>query len=79
MDRVPTTKANEAKITFGATSKDLSTDPAYVASDKNKGILRWDVSVPAQTIGDKAVTVDHQFKVEYDKELSISIATFTGR
>jgi len=79
MDRVPTTKATEAKITLGAASRELSTDGQYVATDKNKGILRWDVTIPAQAIGDKAVTVDHQFKVEYDKQLSISATSFTGR
>jgi hypothetical protein len=72
MDRVPTSKANEAKITLGTTSQELSTASDYSASDKTKGILRWDVSVPAQAIGEKAARVEHQFKVEYDKQLSIS-------
>jgi hypothetical protein len=72
MDRIPTSKANEAKISPISASADLSTDPQYVATDKTKGILRWDVSVPAQAIGNKAVTVTHLFKVEYDKQLSIS-------
>jgi hypothetical protein len=78
MDRVPTTKANEAKITLGATSKELSAAPEYLPDDKTKGILRWDVSVPAQAIGDKAATVTHQFKVEYDKQLTVSSAALTA-
>ena len=72
MDRVPTTKANEAKITLGTSTHDLSTATEYVTTDKNKGILPWDISVPAQAIGEKAATVSHQFKVEYDKQLNIS-------
>jgi hypothetical protein len=79
MDRIPTSKASEARITPIGASRDLSADPEYVATDKTRGILRWDVTVPGQVIGDKAVTVSHQFRVEYDKQLSISASSFSGR
>ena len=41
-------------------------------ADNKKGILRWDVEVPPQAMGDKAVKVEHQFNVEYDKQMSLT-------
>jgi len=71
LDRLPTAKEQEIKVTLAPGAPELSKDPAYQPKDRKKGILRWDVEVPAQAIGPKAFTLDYQFKAEYDKQMSI--------
>ncbi len=71
-DRMPTAKENEVKLTLVAPNPALSEDPRYQQQDRKKGLLRWDVKVPAQAIGEKAFTLDYQMQMEYDKQLSIA-------
>jgi hypothetical protein len=71
MDRMPTAKENEVKLTLVAPGKPLSEDSRY-EQQRKKGLLRWDVKVPAQSIGAKAFSLDYQMQMEYDKQLSIA-------
>jgi hypothetical protein len=50
----------------------LSDDERYQQSERKKGILRWEVKVPAQAIGPKAYTAEYKLQMEYDKQLSIT-------
>jgi uncharacterized protein (TIGR02231 family) len=72
MDRMPTAKENEVKLTLVAPGKPLSEDPRFEQQQKKKGLLRWDVKVPAQSIAGKAFALDYQMQMEYDKQLSIA-------
>jgi len=72
MDRLPTAKESEIDVTLTSTGKELSSDPAYLQTQRKKGILRWDVEVPPQAIGPKAFTLDYEFVLEYDKQMSIA-------
>ncbi len=61
MDRLPhSDKSNEVRITMGEMSTELSKDAQYLRVDRPKGILRWDVPVPASSSGEKARTLDLQ-------------------
>ncbi|HKD38247.1 MAG TPA: DUF4139 domain-containing protein, partial [Pirellulales bacterium] len=71
MDRMPTAKENEVKLTLVAPGQPLSEDSRY-EQQRKKGLLRWDVKVPAQSIGAKSFTLDYQMQMEYDKQLSIA-------
>ena len=53
MDRLPTGKdSSEVRVAFVDAEKvPLSADKEYQGSDRKKGILRWDVEVPAQKRG----------------------------
>ena len=53
------------------TKPEPSTDPLYVRGGKPEGLLRWDLDVPAGTIGDKALAIVYSFKLEYARELAI--------
>ena len=55
-----------------STGQELSKDPTYQQSQRKKGILRWDVEVPGQSTGHKAMAIEHQFKLEYEKQMSIA-------
>lgn len=73
LDRLPTTTGHEVKITLGTLPKDreLSADETYQQTLRKKGILRWDVEVPAQAIGTKALAVEYSFNMEYDRQMTV--------
>ncbi len=77
LDRLPTAKEAEIRVTLaplGSNGRELSKDPIYVETEKKKGILRWEVEVPAQAVDVKALAVEYQFKLEYDRQMTISSA-----
>ena len=50
---------------------ELSTDPTYLRADRPKNLLRWDVPLKQGTNGEKATTVDYQFRLEYARDVTI--------
>lgn len=71
LDRMPTGKETEIKLTLVSTGKPVSDDPTQTAKQK-KGLLRWEVDVPPQSIGAKALKVDYKLQLEYDKQYTIA-------
>ncbi|HZW06190.1 MAG TPA: mucoidy inhibitor MuiA family protein [Phycisphaerales bacterium] len=71
MDRMPATKGNDIRVELVKPGA-LSSDPVYTAEQKPKGILRWDVEVPAGTSADKPFAVEYTFRVEYDRQMTIT-------
>ena len=71
MERLPISKENEVRVTPAVMSVELSKDPLYEKTEHKKGILRWDASVPAQSIGTKAYFLQYQFQLAYDKQMNI--------
>ena len=72
MDRLPTAKETEVKLALVSSGQPLSKDAHFEQQERKKGMLRWDVKVPAQAIGTAAFTLDYQLQMEYDKQLSIA-------
>lgn len=71
-DRTPHTEAAMAiAISVTGQKPELSTDALYVRDEKARGILRWDVSLDPKQNGEKALTIDYEFKMELDKNVSI--------
>jgi hypothetical protein len=77
LDRMPNAKESEVKLTLVEPGQKLSDDTRYEQQDRKKGLLRWDVKVPAQSIGPKMFTLDYQMQMEYDKQLSIASLPLT--
>ncbi len=78
-DRMPHAEAAQA-IAVSMTpdkSTPLSTDALYVRDEKPKNLLRWDVKVDPKQNGEKAFTLDYQFKLELDK--NVNIAAFQAK
>ena len=50
----------------------LSADPIYLRSERPKGILRWDVEVPAEATGEKAHEMGYSFKLDYDRNFMLT-------
>ena len=75
LDRVPTARETEIRVTLepnAARSPALSKDSGYEQTDRKRGILRWDVEVPADAVGPKAYSMEYAFKLEYDRQMDIS-------
>ena len=74
MDRLPTAKDSDVKITFvDAEKTPLSTDAEYLQTEHKKGLLRWDVQVPAQKRGTEAFSLTYKMNMEHDRNLAISV------
>jgi hypothetical protein len=70
-DRLPQAPDDQVSITLTKPEPALSEDPVYLAQQKARGLLRWDVEVPANASGAKVHTFNYQFKVEFDKNYTI--------
>jgi len=76
-DRVPVPKRSaDVQVELLDFSQEPAKSPANDAGAieaGSDGIIRWDVTVPAQATGDKALTVDYTFTMEYDKQKRLDI------
>jgi 23S rRNA-/tRNA-specific pseudouridylate synthase len=72
-DRLPYTgRTGELRVTLKDPSVPLSEDKVYQRRERVKGILRWDVEVPAAATGEKAKAIEYGYLVEYDRKFQVS-------
>ena len=74
LDRRPTTDRDaDIRVTLDDMPVDkLSTDPLYERLEKPKGILRWDIAVPAGAAGEKARILQYGYTVEFDRNFALA-------
>lgn len=72
LDRKPMSNGSEVRSTLISAKPEISSDSNYVQTDQKKGILRWDIEVPAQAIATSAAAVEYQLRLEYDKQMTIT-------
>ncbi len=70
-DRLPKAEAESVGVTLMNATPALSTDAAYERTDRPRNLLRWDLTVEPDTNGERATTITYQFKLEYDRNVSI--------
>jgi uncharacterized protein (TIGR02231 family) len=70
-DRLPKAEAESVGVTLLNSTPPLSTDATYERTDRTKNLLRWDLTVEPDTNGERATTITYQFKLEYDRNVSI--------
>ena len=70
-DRLPKAEAESVGISLLPPTPSLSDDATYLRSDHPANLLRWDLVVPPNTNGEKAMTIEYQFKLEYDRNVAI--------
>jgi hypothetical protein len=73
LDRLPYSDDASVKIELSKTEPELSKDAEYLRTARKKGILRWDLKLPANTIDDKAIVVKYGFTMEYDRNMQIQL------
>lgn len=79
-DRLPEAmEAADIRVTLGEMSDKLSQDPFYLERDHPRGILRWDVKVPAKAAGPEARKVDYKYSLEFDRKLTVVTPTEAGK
>ncbi len=72
-DRLPySARASDVRVSIDDPKVALSIDPAYARSERTKGILRWDVEVPAAATGEKAYEMGYSFKLDYDRNFALA-------
>ncbi len=72
-DRLPYSgRQSDIRITLGELKDPLSENPLYLRLERSKGILRWDIKVPAQASAEKARMVDYDYNAEFDSSLTLS-------
>ncbi|MHC4714507.1 MAG: DUF4139 domain-containing protein [Planctomycetota bacterium] len=72
-DRLPyPAEKADIRVTPGVMTDELSADALYLDAERPKGILRWDVEVPARASGVDVRKVEYSFKMEFDRRLHIS-------
>jgi hypothetical protein len=72
LDRIPVTQDKGLEITLRDGAETLCADEEYRELDYPKGILRWDVDLPAATSGAKASKFDYAFDLKFDSDMQIS-------
>ena len=71
IDRLPWTESDELGIELNSTSHPLSTDAEYLRTEKDKGILRWDLNLKPKSSGKDATIVNYAFTLKYDNDMAI--------
>jgi hypothetical protein len=46
--------------------------PPYLSGERKEGILRYDVTVPAQAVGARMHVVEYKFRLEHDKQMNLT-------
>jgi uncharacterized protein (TIGR02231 family) len=74
-DRLPKGEADTVGVNLTRVEPALSTDAAYLRTERPDNLLRWDLVVPAGANVEKAAEVSYQFEMEYDRKLALAGAT----
>ncbi|MDH4238198.1 MAG: mucoidy inhibitor MuiA family protein [Phycisphaerae bacterium] len=71
LDRLGYTEDSSIKIELVKTEPELSKDSEYLRIARKKGILRWDLNLPPNTVDENATVVKYSFTMEYDRNMQI--------
>ncbi|MBC8201501.1 MAG: mucoidy inhibitor MuiA family protein [Planctomycetes bacterium] len=71
-DRVPVSRNEEIEVLVKNLSAPLSTDVTYENTDRQQGILRWDITVPANRTGDQSYMLTWQVEIARGKEIELT-------
>jgi hypothetical protein len=71
-DRLPKADNDAVNINITKTTPELSKDATYLKGPRTQNLLRWDVMVEPNANGEKALTIQYEFKMEFDRQMTIS-------
>jgi len=71
LDRLGYTENSSIKIELVKTGPQLCKDSEYLRTARKKGILRWDLNLPPNTIDENTTIVKYSFTMEYDRNMQI--------
>ena len=70
-DRLPQAENETMGVTLVKTSPEVSKDALYLREDRPHNLLRWDLDLDPKMNGEKAMTIQYEFKLELDKQMTI--------
>jgi hypothetical protein len=70
-DRMPNAENETINVTLIKTTPELSKDAIYVREARPTNLLRWDVVVEPNSVGEKAMAINYEFKLELDRQMTI--------
>jgi uncharacterized protein (TIGR02231 family) len=71
-DRLPQAETEAVNVSLTKTKPEISTDVLYLRGPRTKNLLRWDLLVEPNATGEKAVSIQYEFKMELDRQMTIS-------
>ncbi len=70
-ERMPAAPRADIRINLVETNTELSKDRLYLRDQRNKGLLRWDITVAKGSTGADAREVTYTYSMEYDKQMEV--------
>jgi hypothetical protein len=70
-DRLPHAENETIGVTLVKATPEVSKDAMYLREERPNNLLRWDLEVEPNQNGEKALSVNYDFKLELDKQLTI--------
>ncbi len=73
LDRLPTARGDgkAIRITLTSPGEHVFAGAQATDADRKNGMLRWQTDVPPQAAGADAAAIEYQFRLEYDRQMSI--------
>jgi uncharacterized protein (TIGR02231 family) len=71
-DRLPHADSESVGVNLMKTSPELSKDALYLREQRPTNLLRWDILVDSTMSGEKALAINYEFKLELDRQMTIS-------
>ena len=71
-DRIPVSQNKEIEIGLKKQSQALSSDAHYLQTDFPLGLLRWDISIPANSTGESSFVLTWQVDVGRGKDVKMT-------
>ncbi len=71
-DRLPMAENETVNVSLLKTTPEMSKDAIYQREQRPNNLLRWDVTVEPASTGEKALAINYGFKLELDRQMTIS-------
>jgi hypothetical protein len=79
-DRLPhCDRPEDIRITLDEMKDPLDDDVLYLRRERPKGILRWEIDVPAGAIREKARIIEYGFSLEFDRNFQLTTTGGSGK
>ncbi len=79
LDRLPHSDNSSIKIDLEKSEPALSENSEYMRTIGKKGILRWDLQLPPNSINQDATIVQYSYTMEYDRNMQIQTQRTVAR
>src|SRR4029077_5111545 len=71
-DRLPHAENDAVNVSLLKAGPEIRKEAIYLREQRPNNLLRWDVTVEPNTSGEKALAINYEFKLELDRQMTIS-------